>query len=374
MIKAVVWIFPLLFGFSVGAAEAPQFELLVAQEFPGDYDFEKTRVGGLSGVVWEPLSQTLWAVSDDRGRVNEPRVYGIELKPRSSDKEKSKAPLEFVFSKKIDLKIKTDGLSAAKLKELQQKNAVLDLEGISLLPWGNFLMVSEGDMNQKPRQQSRLIEFKKNGQYVRDYDLPADYLAEPTGRQTKGARNNFSFEGLSAAGNRIAWVLASEQGLVQDPIDAKNSKTRFLEFTQPEAWVLKPAREWFYPLSESDPPSAGLQIQGVSEILHVRGDEWWVLERSAQVSVKGLEFGASLFQVELTGNRDLKKTKILSLSDLKPLREGLYFQKNFEAMGWGPDLPDGRRSLILVSDNNLEKGTPTQFLLVAVRLPSREAL
>ena len=34
-------------------------------------------------------------------------------------------------------------------------------------------------------------------------------------------------------------------------------------------------------------------------------------------------------------------------------------------MTFGPDLPDGRRSLILVSDNNFSPAAFTQFLLFA---------
>jgi len=35
-------------------------------------------------------------------------------------------------------------------------------------------------------------------------------------------------------------------------------------------------------------------------------------------------------------------------------------------MTFGPDLPDGRRSLIMVSDNNFAPSQFTQFLLFAV--------
>ena len=39
---------------------------------------------------------------------------------------------------------------------------------------------------------------------------------------------------------------------------------------------------------------------------------------------------------------------------------------NVEGMTFGPSLPDGRRSLILVSDNNFSPAAFTQFLLFAV--------
>jgi len=55
-----------------------------------------------------------------------------------------------------------------------------------------------------------------------------------------------------------------------------------------------------------------------------------------------------------------KKTLLLDLDAL-----GLPLD-NIEGMAFGPDLPDGRRSLLLVSDNNFSPAAFTQFLLFAV--------
>ena len=41
---------------------------------------------------------------------------------------------------------------------------------------------------------------------------------------------------------------------------------------------------------------------------------------------------------------------------------------NLEAMAFGPRLPDGRRSLILVSDNNFNPSQTTQFIVLALNL------
>jgi hypothetical protein len=58
--------------------------------------------------------------------------------------------------------------------------------------------------------------------------------------------------------------------------------------------------------------------------------------------------------------RPVQKTLLLDLDTLGiPL-------DNVEGMAFGPTLPDGRRSLILVSDNNFAATQFTQFLLFAV--------
>ena len=56
----------------------------------------------------------------------------------------------------------------------------------------------------------------------------------------------------------------------------------------------------------------------------------------------------------------MKKTLLLDLRTLGiPL-------DNIEGMTLGPQLPDGRRSLVLVSDNNFAASQFTQFLLFAL--------
>ena len=58
--------------------------------------------------------------------------------------------------------------------------------------------------------------------------------------------------------------------------------------------------------------------------------------------------------------RPVQKTLLLDLRTLGiPL-------DNIEGITFGPDLPDGRRSLILVSDNNFAATQFTQFLLFAI--------
>jgi hypothetical protein len=341
----------------------PKFELLDVFEIPGTEVFGDSRVGGLSGLVWDASQKMFWAVSDDRGRVNEPRVYGLSLNIRPAGKDQKLPKLEWKLLKKVLLK---DPKADPK-----KKKAVWDFEGIALLPWGNWLIVSEGDMNQKPRVNSRVVEFKLSGDWVRDYDVPADYLAPLTGQQKIGPRNNFSFEGLSGSSVGDQWVVASELGLVQD----KSEITRFLEYKQTEAWVLKPAREWIYslaPVVEAKAPVAKVDtgtklVNGVSEILHAQGNDWWVLERAAAVSVSGLSFQAELFQVTLASSEELTKELVLRLptTDSRLMR-------NFEALAWGPDLPDGRKLLVILSDNNLEKGEPTVFASFAVTLALKD--
>jgi glycerophosphoryl diester phosphodiesterase len=72
--------------------------------------------------------------------------------------------------------------------------------------------------------------------------------------------------------------------------------------------------------------------------------------------VSGLDSLAGL----LGSLRAAQKTPLLDLSTL-----GLTLD-NLEGITFGPDLPDGRRSLVVISDNNFTPGQFSQVLLFAV--------
>ena len=70
--------------------------------------------------------------------------------------------------------------------------------------------------------------------------------------------------------------------------------------------------------------------------------------------------GADSLAGALDGIRPVQKTLLLDLDTLGiPL-------DNVEGMTLGPTLPDGRRSFVLVSDNNFAASQFTQFLLLGL--------
>jgi 3-phytase len=85
------------------------------------------------------------------------------------------------------------------------------------------------------------------------------------------------------------------------------------------------------------------------------------MERSFSVGAPDTGNTIKLFEVALTGSGDTaRKTLLLDLDVL-----GLPLD-NVEGMTFGPRLPDGRRSIVMVSDNNFAASQFTQFLLFAV--------
>jgi len=100
------------------------------------------------------------------------------------------------------------------------------------------------------------------------------------------------------------------------------------------------------------------------------------MERSFSVGAPGTGNTIKLYSVAFPGADDVTGVDSLAgrLGDVRPVQKTLLLDlrtlgiplDNVEGMTIGPDLPDGRRSLVLVSDNNFAASQFTQFLLFAL--------
>ena len=124
--------------------------------------------------------------------------------------------------------------------------------------------------------------------------------------------------------------------------------------------------------------------QAVSEVAVLDGGDLLVLERGF---FPGAGNTVRLFRVALSGAADVTGRARLDAPDLAPLRKQLLVDlaacppggarhpaaqptpllDNYEAMALGPVLPDGRRSLLLVSDDNFGSDQVTRVLALAMR-------
>ncbi len=116
-------------------------------------------------------------------------------------------------------------------------------------------------------------------------------------------------------------------------------------------------------------------LNGLAELLALEQEGSWLsLERTFGLT----GFGAKIFQV-VTGDAP-DTSMIASFADNipKPLKKKLLLDlsnldidlDNLEGMTFGARLPDGSRSLILVSDNNFKTDIQvTQFLLFRIFTP-----
>ena len=126
------------------------------------------------------------------------------------------------------------------------------------------------------------------------------------------------------------------------------------------------------PIPLAPDPANDFADNGVSEILALTETSLLVLERSYAVgrgnTVRLYEASTEqasdvLGMASLKGGRFAPATKRLVL-DFAAL--GLPKIDNLEGMSWGPVLPNGNRTLVLVSDDNFSPEQVTQFIALEV--------
>lgn len=327
-----------------------------------DVIHQKTVVGGLSGITYR--DNKIYAVSDDTGRVSEPRFYVLNLKINKTSLEIK--PLETVV---VDPK-----------KKFLKKEDFLDQEGMAQSHDGHFYISTEGRMNSIPRQAARIFKIQADGTILLELKIPEKFSPDILGEQKKGIQNNLGLEGLTTSEDGTRLYAMTEAPLFQDELIPEGSVTRLLFWKPQES--LAPLREYFYKLEPLSQTEQGVEVfKGPSEILEVSENKLLVLERGVRLS-KALKrsYTASVYLVdfskatEISSVKNLKmpdvvypeKTKLLDFeSNYAGLKNKVV--ENFEAMTWGPLQKDGKRTLIIASDNNFSKNEKTEFVLFSVQ-------
>lgn len=329
--------------------------------------FNKTTIGGISGIVWS--ENLLYALSDDKGKMGEPRFYGFDLK---------------IDKSKVTLNAKTVSFITG-LPMIDGKKPGLDPEGIVRLPNGDFLISSEGNNNAKPREMPRILRTDSHGKWKSDLPIPDKYLPELTGQQKKGIQNNTAFEGLTTFAEGKFVFTNVEASLLQDTVSGDNVSgdwIRILKFEDKGTEGYKPIKEFAYQIDALKDNGVGSEVfRGVSEILALSETKLIVLERGVRLSRKNIWTNTvTLYLADVSKATDVlplhklsdgkytgaEKIKLIDFeTDLTKERAGKTVQ-NFEALSWGPKLTDGRRSLLVMVDNNFSKKEITELLVFAV--------
>lgn len=128
----------------------------------------------------------------------------------------------------------------------------------------------------------------------------------------------------------------------------------------------------FRPLApNATPPAPPADLNGVSDLVALSDTTFLVLERSSAapptVRIYRAEVGAATDVLPMPSMQSasvtpMSKTLAVDLS----ATPGLAPLDNVEGITLGPTLPDGRQSVVLVSDNNFSPAQVTQFLLFAM--------
>ena len=327
-----------------------------------DNSFQNTVVGGLSAITYDRQEDCYYALSDDRSNRAPARFYTLKLATEQTGQDIAIANLEIT---NVTFLQDTNGQP--------YEAGTIDGEGIALSPRRTLFISSEG--NPSKNIAPFIGEFDlATGKKILDIPLPKRYLAEASSET--GIRENLAFESLTVnqtgllKDDPFRLFTATESSLRQDVTEDPSARLRFLHY------VINPfgspilVAEHLYPL---EPAGIETISNGLTEIYALKREGYFLsLERTFGFTGAG----AKIFQVvvgdatdtstyknlqETSQIRPLKKKLLLDLADL-----GIYLD-NLEGMTLGGMLPDGSRSLILISDNNFNEEQVSQILLFRLR-------
>lgn len=338
--------------------------------------FGGTQVGGLSGIDYDAATQTYIAISDDRSQINPARYYRMTLDSSQFRRANNAGAAGVQFTGVTTLRDLNGQPFAANGVDPESIRLVRGASGPTLL-WTN-----EGLRSGAGFQNPTLREMHLDGTPVRAFDVPATFL--PAGSTAgnaagdRGIRNNLAFESLTLSTDGTRAYVATEGALVQDGPAASlagGSNSRVAQFDLASG---QRTAEYVYRTDAitQSPTPGGSADNGLVEMLAVSEGRFIAMERSFST---GVGFNIRLYLTDTVGATDvsslaslqgasfngMRKSLLLDLGTLRNDDGSALLLDNVEGITWGAD-GAGRKTLMLVADNNFSSGEFTQFIALGV--------
>jgi hypothetical protein len=359
---AALWLCLALVG---QVQSAPRLSLLGAYDVPKGLAIDGAPFGGVSGIDYDPRTGDWLMISDDRSDKAPARFYRVRL---TYDARGVSA-----FSLKSSIPLRQENEETfPPTKSLGGERA--DAESLRRDPLnGRIVWASEGDPARGFDPAVRRADAR--GAALGAVPLPADLAFDPRG--LSGARPNLTIEGLSFSPDGSSLWMSMEAPLIQDGPVSSVAAGGLARITRLDRQARMLA-QYAYPVDPIQAaPLAGMRADnGISEILAVDGHRLLVLERSGVEVRKGhFVFRCRLYLIDTRRGQDIGRRESLASNPVLPLAKRLLvnFAKlevvdagNLEAMAWGPRLKDGRRTLVLMADDNFDPDSPGAVLVFAV--------
>lgn len=383
------WTICALIGFFAAAPEmgiAQQVELLDSVCVNGDArdhsrlkdllvgDVPHDRLGGFSGI--EHVGDGRYWILSDRGPGDGAanyacRIHEARISPLRDANTKFTFELLSTTLLRDEQNQNLTGFAMAIDRRRADRGLRFDPEGIRQSPDGVLWLSDEYGPS--------IVGFDEKGRRTRALKLPARYAiehpsAEPGQEDTlncSGRQENRGLEGLaiSTDGKRL-------YGLMQGPLLQDGARNEKGERVGVNCRIVEieiatgATRELVYPLEQGS--------LGLNEILTVNDHEFLVIERDSKegaeattkqiykIDIQGAADVAakdSLPQARLTDEVVVKKKLLIDLLDPRYGLSGDKFPQKVEGLTFGPTLPDGRRLLVVCTDNDFlaEKGSWLYF-------------
>jgi len=308
---------------------------------PSDLSIDGTKVGGLSGI--EYYNNNYYLVCDHPGN---PRIYKSEI---------------ILIQNLIDTILISEVIKLNRTSGFLKDNT-LDLEAIRIDNGsGNFVLTSEGSINAN--QKPSVFYADSKGDFVKNFSLP-EYF---TSKGIQQPRNNGVFEGLTTDFNNEGFWVGMELPLTKDGSKPKLFPTRSpIRITHYNKESGKADDQFVISLENiSKIPWMYFAVNGLTELIQYAPHQFLVIERAFSAGHGSYGNTVRIFNVNAEnasntlGFKNLRKEKYTKATkelvfDFKSVKDKLTdgIIDNVEGMTFGPDLPNGNKTLILISDNN----------------------
>ena len=262
------------------------------------------------------------------------------------------------------------------------------------------------ELTGKPRSDFECVAWDDANRWVwagDEYDGSICAFQPTTGEKVKtlavppvydAFRYNMSFESLSIRANGLEMWTCNEDALCRadavnregPPVDdgplatrAHGSEVRIQKFARatPQAdW--RPAGQWAYrtdPIGGKD--FLGKARNGVAEMCCLDDGTVLVLEREMSIKSGGMmplpSFRCRIYQVDFAGATDVSAVMSLNGATYRPVAKKMVFDRDtglamYEGLCLGPQLADGSRSLLMISDG--DAGAKASLYALKVRFSS----
>jgi hypothetical protein len=357
--------------------EAPSFgqlRLISEYDVPHKFQYKGTTIGGLSGIDYDSTKGLYYMICDDRSAINPARYYTAKI--YFNEKQ-----IDSVVFVNVTTLLQPNGKPYPNSK--QDPVNTPDPEGIRYNPVsGQMIWTSEGERIVKGKdtvlENPAITVISPEGQYIDSFPLPWNLRMNAT---EKGPRQNGVLEGLSFAKNFTRLYVNVEEPLYEDgPRAGLVDNDPWIRIYQFDVATKKNTAQYAYkldPIAYPAIPADAFKINGIPDILYAGDNRLIVLERS--FSTGRMPCTIKIFLADLnnagdiSGNPSLKKLPpaepvvkklLLNMDDL-----GIYID-NVEGITFGPKLPNGNQTLLLVSDDNFAETKKTQFFLFELIPPA----
>ncbi|MGV3528981.1 MAG: esterase-like activity of phytase family protein [Flavisolibacter sp.] len=356
-------------SFKTGEA-IKQVRFIGAYELPKNYLVDGTLVGGLSGIDYDSSRGVYYLICDDRSDRSPARFYTAKI---------------FLSATGIDsvAMISQTPLRMADGGFFPNKNQdpfnVPDPEALRYYPaTKQVFWTSEGERLLKNDtmilNDPSVYVVNLDGEWVDSFSTPANLRMQPG---QNGPRQNGTFEGLAFTPDHQSLFVSVEEPIYNDgPRAGLGDSTAWVRFVKFDVNSRQPLAQYAYqidPVVLPAQPAGAFKVNGVTDILAVNNETMIVTERSYSTGNTGSNI--RVYMADMKKAEPVAATQnLLQQPPLHPIRKKLLvnmenlgiFIDNIEGATFGPRLPNGKRSLIFVADDNFSPAEKNQFLLFEV--------